>query len=37
MKIDLRNNTTRVAQLNAVGHNLISYEEVKVIFKEIGD
>lgn len=28
MKIDLRHNSQRVAQLQAVGHNLISYEEV---------
>ncbi|CAM0136815.1 unnamed protein product [Umbelopsis sp. WA50703] len=36
MKIDLRNNSNRVAQLNAVGHNLISYEEGEALGREIG-
>jgi hypothetical protein len=35
MKIDLRNNSNRVAQLNAVGHNLISYEEVSFMLYSI--
>jgi GTPase SAR1 family protein len=28
MKIDLRKNEKRISDLNAIGHNLISYEEV---------
>ncbi|GAB5593558.1 RHO4 protein [Umbelopsis nana] len=36
MKIDLRHNSQRVAQLQAVGHNLISYEEGENLGREIG-
>lgn len=31
MKIDLRKNEKRISDLNAIGHNLISYEEVQVL------
>lgn len=31
-KIDLRDNQTRIAQLNALGHHLITYEEVGMTF-----
>ncbi|ORY96499.1 P-loop containing nucleoside triphosphate hydrolase protein [Syncephalastrum racemosum] len=35
-KIDLRDNQTRIAQLNALGHNLTTYEEGERLAKEIG-
>jgi hypothetical protein len=36
MKIDLRHKSRRVAQLQAVGHNLISYAEGENLGREIG-
>ncbi|KAI9279905.1 Rho1 GTPase [Umbelopsis sp. AD052] len=36
MKIDLRKNDKRISELNAVGHNLISYEEGNHLAREIG-
>ncbi|KAL1927775.1 hypothetical protein VTP01DRAFT_3596 [Rhizomucor pusillus] len=35
-KIDLRDNQTRIAQLNALGHHLITYEEGERLAREIG-
>ncbi|GAB5592491.1 hypothetical protein Unana1_07391 [Umbelopsis nana] len=36
MKIDLRKNEKRISDLNAIGHNLISYEEGTSLAREIG-
>ncbi|RUS12829.1 P-loop containing nucleoside triphosphate hydrolase protein [Endogone sp. FLAS-F59071] len=36
MKIDLRENAERIAHLNAMGHQLITYEEGEALARDIG-